>query len=112
MANKEINGGRFFDGSGNYTFACGDSARVSSTHVYSMRDTQFSGTVTSAATQTQVSYNGKVGALVQSDATFQLTSERGSATYKVTADEALSYVVDPRSTIPGSQWKSAATTLC
>jgi Na+-translocating ferredoxin:NAD+ oxidoreductase RnfG subunit len=83
LANKEINGRRFFDGSANYTFAGRDSAQVSNIRVYSMRDTQFSGTVTSAATQAQVTYNGKVGALVQSDATFQLTGERGSATLKV-----------------------------
>lgn len=93
FAGTEINGRRILDGSVNYTFSGRDHTEIKEVQAYSLRETSFSGTVSSAATQSSERYNGS-GGKIQDDATFSLTGKRGSETISVTDGEALTAVRD------------------
>lgn len=87
-AKTEINGRQFLDGSVNYRFSGKDSSQISAIQVYALRETEFSGSVTSAATQATRTYTGTAGA-VTSNATITLTGERGSSALTLTAGQTL-----------------------
>ena len=93
LAKTEINGKRYLDGSVNYRFSGKDSSEISGIEVYSLRETQFSGTVTSAATQAKVTYTGAAAAIT-ADATFTLTGKRGSSAVSVSSGQTLASAAD------------------
>ena len=92
ISGREIGGRRYLDGSSNYSFAGKDSSQISEIQVYSLRETTFAGSVTSAATQSAASYTGAGGNINSGDATFTLTGEQGAATITVTDGESLADV--------------------
>ena len=88
VADTEIEGKRYLDGSVNYRFAGRDSSEISSIDVYALRETEFSGSVSTAATQAELTYQG-AGTAIGADATFTLSGERGSTTISVTSGQTL-----------------------
>jgi len=91
-ASSDVNGRRYLDGSVNYTYTGKNSNQISDIQVYALRETTFSGSVTSAATQSSVAYTGAAGTINSGDATFTLTGQRGSAAISVTGGETLTDV--------------------
>ncbi|MCA9123102.1 MAG: hypothetical protein H6822_19995 [Planctomycetaceae bacterium] len=90
LARTEINGRRVFDGSSNYTVSGRNSAQIQGVQVFSLGAvTEFSGTVTSAATKILDFYQGASGGISTGDATFTITGNRGSAVISVTDGESL-----------------------
>jgi flagellin-like hook-associated protein FlgL len=94
LAGTEINGRRVVDGSVNYTFSGRDHTQIKSIQAFGVRETSFSGEVTSAATQSNERYTGAGGNINSGNATFALTGDRGSASISVTDGEALTDVRD------------------
>ncbi|MBC8353787.1 MAG: hypothetical protein H8E66_17445 [Planctomycetes bacterium] len=94
LSGTEINGRRVVDGSVNYTFSGRDHTEIKGIQAFSLRETSFSGTVSSAATQSSKQYTGAGGTINSGDATFTLTGERGATAISVTDGEALTDVRD------------------
>ncbi|MDA1050294.1 MAG: hypothetical protein O3C40_07415 [Planctomycetota bacterium] len=94
LAGTEINGRRVLDGSVNYTFSGRDHTQIKEIQAFSIRETSFSGTVSSAATRSSEQYTGLLGKISTGDASFTLTGKRGSTTISVTNLEALTDVRD------------------
>lgn len=92
ISRTEIGGRKYLDGSTNYSFSGKDSSQIGEIQVFSLRQTSFSGTVTSTATQSTATYTGAGGSINSGDATFTLTGERGSTAIAVTDGETLAGV--------------------
>lgn len=94
LAGTEINGRRVLDGSVNYTYTGRDHTQIKEIQAFSVRETSFSGTVSSAATKSSEQYTGAGGTINSGDASFSLSGKRGSAVISVTDGEALTDVRD------------------
>ncbi len=88
LAATDIGGRRFLDGSVNYRAAGRLASQISNVEVYAAGETDFTGSVDTAATQAAVTYTGVAGAIV-ADATFTLTGKRGSSSIQVTLGQTL-----------------------
>jgi len=94
LATATIDGRRLLDGSGDFIVTGRDASQIARLSVWAKpagTSMSISGTVTQAATQGQLVYNGS-GGKISSDATFTLTGLRGSTSLSVTADQSLSQV--------------------
>ncbi len=98
LATTTFEGRRLLDGSAAFGVSGRDSSQVAELNVYSTgrfstqtAPTQtISGEVVEAATQAELTYEGKSGAAsVKADATFTLTGEAGSVEFTVAEDDAL-----------------------
>ena len=94
LAGTEINGRRVLDGSVNYTFSGRDSTEIKEIQAFSVRETDFSGTVSAAATRSSELYTGGGATINSGDATFTLTGKGGSSSISVTDGETLTDVRD------------------
>jgi flagellin-like hook-associated protein FlgL len=94
LAGATIDGRRLLDGSGDFVVTGRNASQVARLAVWAKppgASMSISGTVTQAATQGQLVYNGSDGKIT-SDATFTLTGQRGSMSLSVTTNEPLSQV--------------------
>jgi len=94
LAGATIDERRLLDGSGDFIVTGRDASQVARLSVWAKppgSSMSISGTVTQAATQAQLVYNGPDGK-ISSDATFTLTGPRGSTSLSVTNNQPLSQV--------------------
>jgi hypothetical protein len=92
IVGREIGGRTYLDGSTNYTFSGKDSSQIGEIQAFALRETTFSGSVSSAATQSVASYTGTAGNIDSGDATFTLSGKRGATTVSVIDGETLAEV--------------------
>ena len=94
-ADAEISGKRYLDGSVDYRYTGKDAGQIKDIDVFALRETSFSGSVGTAATQSLTRYTGTAGNVDGGDtSTFTLTGERGSASISTTGGESLTDVRD------------------
>ena len=93
VANSEISGKKYLDGSVNYRYAGKNAQQISNIETFTVAESNFSGSVDSAATQSLTRYQGTAGNVDASDtSTFVITGERGSAAISTTGGETLTGV--------------------
>jgi len=94
LATTEIDGRRLLDGSANFRISGRNFSQVADVRVYSTggRTLTIDGSVTAAATQAELTYNGQGGSKIDGDATFTLTGSSGAVEFTVVNNEALSTV--------------------
>lgn len=94
LAGTQINGKTPLSGAGNYDFSGQDPSQVASVQVNNLvaGGQTISGSVTSTATQAQLTYTGDASNLVTDDAVFTLSGSRGSTVISVTTGDTLDSV--------------------
>ena len=93
VAKSEISGKRYLDGSVNYRYAGKNSQQISNIETFTLSESNFSGSVDSAATQSITRYQGTAGNVDASDtSTFVITGERSSASISTIGGETLTGV--------------------
>lgn len=94
-AKAEINGKRYLDGSVDYRFAGKNAKQINGIDVFALGESEFSGSVDSAATQSVTRYQG-AGKKVKNndDSTLTITGKRGTAAFSITGGESLSDVAE------------------
>lgn len=96
LAGLKVGGRRLLDGSADFVTTGGNPNQVSYVKVHARpggNSNTIAGTVTSTATQAELTYTGAAGE-VTSTATLTLTGDRGSTLIEVTAGETLTAVRD------------------
>ncbi len=88
LATSSIAGRRRLDGSTDFRRQGLDSSQIRNLQVFSVRETEIRGVVTTEATQGQLTYTG-AGGQITSTANFDLTGELGTVTLAVTASDDL-----------------------
>ena len=96
LAGTPIGGTAPLSGAANYDFSGLNSSQIAGLQVQSLarQGQTISGSVTSAATQAQLTYTGDASNLVTNDATFTLAGSRGNQVVSVAAGDTLDSVAD------------------
>lgn len=93
LSSESIEGRRLFDGSADYRVSGRNNQQLAKVEVHSLgATTSLQGEVVEAATRAELTYTGTDGEVDTGDATFTVSSNRGSASISVTDEQTLASV--------------------